>query len=344
MASELWMDPGFVHHRKIQSLLGDPGMQLINSNIAQIPSNTPDWQKEVQIDHIYTKIMIAFCQTNEFKTLEEVLLDQNGHMFCSIVKTENCSDIYESKRVKVKCLSPTPSDLNVELHITTSRIRGDTLKSRLYEGTEVGVIAQFFQREGNTLIFEPLIIGLPMMVNSETREVLWELYTDYYRIHLEDFDEFSKVKEIDLPKSFDEMKKIREKVFKQCLGKILSETIQSDWGGETSDLYTSHLHINGTRVTAAFALKGRSKFRRMRPRDLGQNGDQIARLSKEPAQVLIIQHCHDIDQSVEEQLKVYATQPYNPRRYCLIDGRESLRLLNAYNLTEWAIRESKNKL
>ena len=74
---------------------------------------------------------------------------------------------------------------------------------------------------------------------------------------------------------------------------------------------------------------------------LGKNGDQIVRLAHEPAEILIVQHCHDIASAVIETLKVFATQPSNPRFFCLVDGRESLRLLNAFGLTEWAINESK---
>ena len=36
-------------------------------------------------------------------------------------------------------------------------------------------------------------------------------------------------------------------------------------------------------------------------------------------------------------LRVYAVQPYGPRRYCFIDGRDSLRLLQAYGLYDRAV-------
>ena len=74
---------------------------------------------------------------------------------------------------------------------------------------------------------------------------------------------------------------------------------------------------------------------------LGKNNDQIVRLSHEPAQVLIVQHCHDILPSVRETLRAFAVQPSRPRRYCLIDGRESLRLLHAYGLFEKALELSR---
>ena len=70
---------------------------------------------------------------------------------------------------------------------------------------------------------------------------------------------------------------------------------------------------------------------------LGKNNDQIVRLSREPADILIVQHSHDILPPVRETLRALAVQPSRPLRYCLMDGRDSLRLLQAYNLYDWAV-------
>jgi len=341
MEKVMTVDPGFANHRKIEAILGETGTNIFNNEIAKIPVSTPDWRKEVVIDHIYTRVMLDFCKVVGVKTLEESLLDRNGHLFCSIVKTRRCKDVYDSDRATIECEPFEGSDLDVELHLTTSRIRGSTLKWKLHEGGEFAVIGQFSQLNEGTLVYEPLVIGLPYLADAETGNLLWERNTDFFHLHLEQFDEFAKLRDFDIPDTFDVMKNIKEPVFKACLGKILSESTPKDWGGETSDFYTSHLHIDGKRVPAAFALKGPAKFSPMNLSHLGKNSDQIVCLSKEPAEILIIQHCHDILPVVEETLKVFATQPSNPRRYCLIDGRESLRLLNAYNLTEWALNESK---
>jgi len=49
---ELTIDPGFVHHRRIQTIIGQMGMNLIDEGISRLPS-LPEWQKKVGIDHIY---------------------------------------------------------------------------------------------------------------------------------------------------------------------------------------------------------------------------------------------------------------------------------------------------
>ncbi len=76
---------------------------------------------------------------------------------------------------------------------------------------------------------------------------------------------------------------------------------------------------------------------------LGKNNDQIVRLSHEPAEVLFVQHSHEIMSPVRETLRAFCVQPSNPRRYCLIDGRDSLRLLVAYGLLDKAKELSREE-
>lgn len=185
-------------------------------------------------------------------------------------------------------------------------------------------------------------MGFPWLYSEESInfDAMWFGY-EYYENFIEDFDEFSNVNDIKTNGNIDEMRHIKEYAFKTCLAEILGEQIKKDWGGETSDLYTSHIHLNGQRKTAAFLLKGPAHFSPMGLNHLGKNNDQIVRLSHEPAQVLFVQHCHEILQPVRETLRAFAVQPSRPRRYCFIDGKDSLRLLKAYNLYDRAIELSK---
>jgi hypothetical protein len=123
------------------------------------------------------------------------------------------------------------------------------------------------------------------------------------------------------------MKAVSEAAFKACLARILGDSVSKDWGGETSDHFTAHLHLCGRRVKGAFLLKGHN---------------QILRLCQEPADVYFVQHCHDITPDVHATLRAFAVQPALARRYCLINGRDSLRLLQAYKLYDEAVRLSRS--
>ena len=188
-------------------------------------------------------------------------------------------------------------------------------------------------------------MGFPWLEARETSpdfDIMWFGY-DFFENFIEDFDEFSRVAEVPLPPDPEPMKQIPETAFKSCLAQILGDVNQKDWGGEHSDYYSAHLHLKGQRLKAAFLLKGPHNFRPMGLNHLGKNNDQIVRLSYEPANVLIVQHCHDILPPVRETLRAFAVQPSNPRRYCLIDGRDSLRLLYAYNMYDRALELSSHE-
>ncbi len=77
-----------------------------------------------------------------------------------------------------------------------------------------------------------------------------------------------------------------------------------------------------------------ARFREMTPDLLGARADQIYRLQCTPAQLLIVQHCHQIGEAVRAMLRAFVVTPHNPRRYCLIDGKETYRILKAYGEIE----------
>jgi hypothetical protein len=136
---------------------------------------------------------------------------------------------------------------------------------------------------------------------------------------------------------------VSEAAFKACLARLLGDPVQDDWGGEQFDHFSAHMHLSGRATTAAFVLKGPARFLPMSLNHLGKNNDQIYRLAQAPAQLLIVQHAHEILAPVRATLRAFAVQPGNPRRYMLMDGRESLRLLQAYELYDEAVRLSVKK-
>ena len=60
-------------------------------------------------------------------------------------------------------------------------------------------------------------------------------------------------------------------------------------GLERNDFLTDKLKLGGSRRLAAFALKGPGMTGVLTPAKMGKNGDQIQRLARSPAHVLIVQ-------------------------------------------------------
>jgi hypothetical protein len=153
-------------------------------------------------------------------------------------------------------------------------------------------------------------------------------------IHIDSIDNFARVRDVAPPRKNDlnQLRDIPEATIKAAFAEILGEqTVPKDWGGEHSDLFSSLVQLEGKRISAAFAFKGPAKFHPMTVADLGKNGDQIGRLFSEPADLLVLQHCHEITPAVRGMMRAYAQHMGHPRLFSLINGYDTLRLLRAYN-------------
>jgi hypothetical protein len=78
------------------------------------------------------------------------------------------------------------------------------------------------------------------------------------------------------------LKEMKEEEVKTAFAEIIGEPfIPKDWGGETSDLSTSRLTMNGAPLTAGFAFKGPAQRGTLQIASMGKNGDQAIRLAHE---------------------------------------------------------------
>ena len=332
------IDPGFVNRRAIETVLGPAGMKVIDGMIQSLPRDLPEGLLRVRIDHVYNAVLLVFCEVHKIFTLSQILAANKGTMFCSTEEVLPSRDVYDADRVVSEIKPAGRSSYRVHLEYSTQHISSDTLRMELHRGSRLSIIAMLNRKEGKNLIFRPLIMGGPWLRLEDpvwADKIIWWHY-DYFENFIEDIDEFERVRETPKPDSVEIMKDVTERGFKRCLAKILGDRTTNDWGGEQSDHYTAHIHLKGRRTTPAFLLKGPARFVPMTLNHLGKNNDQIYRLSQEPAEVLIVQHSHEITPPVRATLRAFAVQPGRPRRYCLIDGRDSLWLLEAYGLVNAA--------
>lgn len=167
---------------------------------------------------------------------------------------------------------------------------------------------------------------------------------NHLEVHVSQIDSFDKAHTIqDRPTkaSLNALKDVPEAGIKTAFAEIINEPmVPKDWGGEASDLFSSRVVLEGQRISTAFLLKGPAKFHPMTPADLGKNGDQIGRLFSEPADLLILQHCHEVTVAVRRQMRAYAQQMGNPRRFCIIDGYDTLRVLKAYGKCGFSVDDA----
>ena len=73
-ALDLSIDPGFVHHRKIQALIGEEGMRFIDRMIGELP-DLPDFQRKVRIDYIYRDVLLEWCRQSTTCNIRRGVVD-----------------------------------------------------------------------------------------------------------------------------------------------------------------------------------------------------------------------------------------------------------------------------
>lgn len=339
--ARMLIDPGFVHHRKIETLLGERGAKLLNAEIERLPPNLPDHLRSLRIDHIYMRLVMALCATVDAPPLARLLANERGRLFCSVEEVAPCPDVHKMERVASAVRLKGAFPYEVKLEYSTAKIAADTTRMELANGSEIALVAEYRWREGDTLFFEPLVMGGPQLEPADPRAIpdaMW-LGFAFGEVFVEDIDELARVREAPVPTDFSAMSVISEAAFKQCLAEVLGVHAPKDWSGEQSDLYSAHVSLNSERVTAALLLKGPGGgFKPMTLNTLGKNNDQIVRLANEPADLLVVQHCHDVLQPVRATLRAFATRLGElNRRYCVMDGKDSLRVLQAYDKLDRAL-------
>jgi hypothetical protein len=158
---------------------------------------------------------------------------------------------------------------------------------------------------------------------------------NHLEIHLDSIESFAAVtttQRLLSKQTLESLRSVPEKDIKAAFAEIINEPmVPKDWGGESSDLFSSRLLFDGNRTSTAFLFKGPAAFKPMTLAELGKNGDQISRLFDEPADLFVLQHCHEVTSAVRKTMRAFAQQMGRPRLFCIIDGYDTIRVLESYS-------------
>jgi hypothetical protein len=171
------------------------------------------------------------------------------------------------------------------------------------------------------------VVGTTVTIKAPFRPKIKTVYVD-------DIEEFQKVKSVKSVPETMSPPRLPEAVIKKGIVKLLGEKLDpKDWGGESNDIFTTRVTINGQRRRAAFALKGPATTGPLVPGKMGKNGDQIQRLFGSPAQVFFVQYEEEIKESVVDLMTRLAMAKGITERevhYGVIDMTDTYRLRLAY--------------
>jgi hypothetical protein len=218
----------------------------------------------------------------------------------------------------------------VEVHgsFDPARLTCSTANSELRGVRSQYILGQVAHVSHDVLELRPVAIATRLLTTNEE----WPEVEDPQRVSPSRVAQFSRAEWFGTSHSaLDQLRAIPEAQVKRALASIIGEpVVPKDWGGEQSDLWTTRLRIEGRDYSAAFLLKGPAVFRPMTIGMLGKNGDQLERLSRTAADVLVVQHCHEIRPEVVSMLRSFASDFRHIRRYMVLDGFDTHAILSAY--------------
>lgn len=224
--------------------------------------------------------------------------------------------------------------LGIRVLYSPKNLYSQSAWSRLSGHTKLFIFAYIESISSSEIVARPYIIG-DLHTDLESATTTYQISNRYGEVHPTSIDSFSQINEIygkerNTP-DLSILKNIPEKIIKEAFAEIIHEgNIPKDWGGEQSDLFSSNVTLDGRKIPTAFLFKGPAKFKPLTVAGLGKNGDQIVRLFAEPADLLILQHCHKVTPQVRSTMRAFACRFYDPRLFCIIDGYDTIRLLTAY--------------
>lgn len=152
------------------------------------------------------------------------------------------------------------------------------------------------------------------------------------QLYVDDIDSFELVREVKPDDITVELPlEVLEDEVKRFLREIIGEPFdQQDWGGELTDLFTNRVQVYGDRVDTAFMLKGPGVSGEMYISDAGTRGDQLQRLFDSSAELYVVQFNGPFGERTVRQIKREA-QYVDATMYCIMDGADTARVLQAYN-------------
>lgn len=330
------IDMGFVNRRLGLQALGPLREQFLAKR-----EPGEDHFTQLANDHLMVTMLLEIASSVGVPSLAEaVSLGEPTVMVMSTERLEPCPDVYEKKRVRQKVLFDLDLEKPVYLEYHTEHIVADTGRMVLADGFSRGyreAILGVLHDQGDYFWLEPIAMGAPWLDHQFNkgghRNLMW-FGRDYGEVLPEDIAEFERLKDVAVSSAeewMSAMRNVPEAAVKSAIASLLSEPEKKDWGGEENDHFSSNVTVGGRRRTAAFLLKGPTSFREMTIAMCGANGDQIYRLDRANADINVVQHAHLIGTAVRETVRAFTVTPgRRSRKFCIMDGQATYRLLKAY--------------
>jgi hypothetical protein len=335
----------YLNKRRVIELVGAETISPVLDRVRRMGGN--EHLRDLTISGVFKDTITDWLDAAKPPTLGELIIGDKvapGQAFTLYTNWffKGLSDIYKAKQ---KGKPPPPAlayakldafkdGARVECRFHAEHLTSTSSWTELSGQATKFVLALITEIKGDVIEAVPYVIADLAPSLGRSASLIGRAWFNKLQVYPEQIDTFDKMRDIEKPHRKADLKLLEavpEADVKQALAEIIGEPIvPKDWGGERSDLFTTRLSVSGQRISAAFALKGPAKFKPMTMAELGKNGDQIDRLFTEPAELLILQHCHEITPPVRSAMRAYAQRMGDLRLFSVIDGYDTLQILRAY--------------
>ncbi|HUC24244.1 MAG TPA: hypothetical protein VMA73_16160 [Streptosporangiaceae bacterium] len=327
------LEPYFLHQDQVQSLLGD---QRTGSARARAACRS---DPEAALPYVLAAELAEALPTLGISELARGVLEQDLHVGRVVgaeleftFRRAKDGDAPGVKPVSFTAVLDTGKRLRVTGSFNSARTASSSAIGSLTGNRRAYMIGTVTDHSAAGIELRPAFIGIRSFLDDDpaTGRVAPGL-----RVYPSEIGQFNGIDFGGLVAEADLMaiRRVPEETVKNAFARLIGESyVPKDWGGERSDLYTSRVIVRGHQVSAAWLFKGRGHPYPMTVKALGKPGDQIGRLFSEPAELLVLQHCHQITTAVVNMMDAYAHDLRNPRTYTIIDGADTSRILKSQGL------------
>lgn len=327
------LEPYFLHEEQVQGLLGPQRATAAVSyvNAAQIASDNPmPYTLATALAEALPYLSLPELQRavheNKLRVGNAVGVEQTFHF-----RRDKARDETGYKPVEFLASLTTDTSMTVMGTYNATRLVSHSAASSLSGDRPAYIIGTVTEYRDKRIRIRPAFVGVRTYLDDAHEAAAYGIISGR-RVYPDEVGQFTSIdfRSTITPDEVKQVLKVPEEVVKTTVARMLDEHyVHKDWGGERSDLYTSRLRIRGRQVSSAWLLKGPGFPRPMTVKALGAPGDQIDRLFSQSAEVLVLQHCHEITPAVVSMMETYAYDLRNPRRYMIIDGTDTARILRA---------------
>ena len=339
----LYLEPLYLNERRVTSLAG---AEVVAAALGRlVPLRQAGFEKSNENTRLVTVATVLarwlLAQDGAIESFEKLWLQDEltvGRVFtvhrsfyCRNLRVLRKSSVEPRALAKYAGLGADGGEVQLHLRLNRDHLvpgsPGDLLNGQV---TDLFVVAVVQNVSHSVVEAVPVFMGHRLSGPVAFMNVVGWMGRE---MRVGDIDSFQKIEDEAAPRSEELtiLRNVPELEVKRAFAEIIGEQeIPKDWGGESSDLFTTHVEVDGLSRSAAFLFKGPARFHPMTVADLGKNGDQINRLATEPADLLVVQHCHAVTPAVRTVLRAFCNQVGDERRYCVIDGYDTLRVLRAY--------------